>query len=230
MAKMKLIPLIPDGKFLAELFTYELDLGRHTKTKAAFDGSGANQGSVVFTGNDLHYKAGALVGGTITHITFENAQGDDYATISGLHLTLPGKVKMLDGIIDLFESALKGADTIMGSSELDLMAGGRGSDELIGLNGNDRMDGGPGNDTYTGKLGSDTFFCGHGYGKDVVTDFDAVGGGLQQDYLFDVSAHVYTIRQRGSDTIVDFGDGHKVTLLDVAATDVSRDDIGPFDL
>lgn len=86
---------------------------------------------------------------------------------------------------------------------------------LIGLDGND---------TYTGKLRSDTFAVGYGYGKDIVTDFDANGGGSHQDYLQLPGDPDFRKHQKGEDTVIDFGHDNSVTLLNVDAHDITKAD------
>jgi Ca2+-binding RTX toxin-like protein len=225
---MKLMPLIPDEDSISASFNYDLHLGKHTRAMATFVGLEVDEGSVVFNGRDLSYRNGKLIDGIVTKITFENANGDDLGVISNLHLDLPGKIDTLPGILKLLAIALRGHDTIIGSREGDHLVGGAGSDEIVGLNGRDRIFGSTGNDVLTRNLGSDLFFFEDGHGRDIVTDFDAVGGGLDQDYLMNLTNGGYDIRSRGNDTVIDFGDGDKIVLLNVASTDVSAADIGPF--
>jgi len=94
---------------------------------------------------------------------------------------------------------------------------------MFGYKGNDVLSGNEGNDTFTGGKGSDLFVWGPGFGRDVVTDFDAVGGGVAQDYFFD-AAGPYEIRKRGHDTIIDCGNGDMLILLNVKFSDVTAAD------
>ena len=106
------------------------------------------------------------------------------------------------------------------------MMGGKGNDILIAGGGQlEVLNGGLGNDRYTGKGGCDYFFTGPGQGRDVVTDFDAVGNGdfYSQDY-FTTAGGTYTIRDRGRDVVIDFGGGDKLILLDVKFSDVTSAD------
>jgi Ca2+-binding RTX toxin-like protein len=79
-----------------------------------------------------------------------------------------------------------GNDRISGGGGNDTLDGGTGNDRLDGGAGNDRLIGGTGDDTLTGGSGSDTFVFAPGFGRDVITDFDANPAG-GQDYL-DISA------------------------------------------
>lgn len=126
-----------------------------------------------------------------------------------------------------------GNDTLNGGDGHDELDGGAGSDKLSGGAGRDYLFGGAGNDRMTGGKGSDLFHFSYGTGKDVITDFDAIGGGLKQDKLALHEGESFTVRKanHGRDTVLDFGDGHTLTLLDVQKKDFSRvDDVSYFDL
>ena len=126
-----------------------------------------------------------------------------------------------------------GNDTLNGGDGHDDLYGGAGSDKLSGGGGRDYLFGGTGNDRLTGGKGSDLFHFSYGAGKDVITDFDAIGGGLKQDRLVLHAGEDFTIRKanHGRDTVLDFSDGHTLTLLDVQKKDFSRvDDVSYFDM
>ena len=78
-------------------------------------------------------------------------------------------------------------------------------DILYGNSGNNRMTGGKGSDTFV--FNSTPF-------KDVITDFNANGGGNAQDHL-DANGSGYTLVKHGKDVLVDFVSGSTVILLDV---------------
>jgi hypothetical protein len=87
------------------------------------------------------------------------------------------------------------------------------------LAGNDRITGGGGSDVFLFQSGTGTTF---NDGRDIITDFDANGGGSDQDYLF--WDDVVDIRKSGKNTVVEYGDGDTVTLLDVKRSQIDVDD------
>jgi Ca2+-binding RTX toxin-like protein len=113
-----------------------------------------------------------------------------------------------------------GNDSILGSMESDVLIGQTGKNTLRGLNGDDTLVSN-GRDTMTGNRGSDTFVF-TGLGKAVVTDFDANGGGKNQDYIYFQDSSVKPrIYQDHHNTVLDFGQGHSLTLTGVDRADFS---------
>jgi hypothetical protein len=78
----------------------------------------------------------------------------------------------------------------------------------------------------TGGSGSDHFFFTHDGkgGTDVITDFDAKGGGDNQDYIATSFEEVLSIKQVGDDLVLDYGDGDTLTLLDIDKSDFGKSD------
>ena len=96
-------------------------------------------------------------------------------------------------------------------------------DTLVGSDAGNFLRGDGGSDMMTGGAGSDTFQFNSGFGEDTITDFDANGGAGNQDFIrgnFDDA----TVTQDGDDTVLDFGNGDVLTLLDVSAADISAED------
>ncbi len=65
------------------------------------------------------------------------------------------------------------AQTITGNAGANILNGGGGNDTLGGGAGDDTLDGGTGNDSLTGGLGADRFVFTDGFGRDVISGFDA---------------------------------------------------------
>jgi len=203
-----------------------------TASKATYiDDDGGEK--IVLKGANLTYNEefGLITGGTVDSIVFQNGDGDAMVTITG-HF----KAKLLSdlmegGVQPMIDIVLKGNDTFIGSSLDDdfLESPGFGDDKIRGLAGVDNLYGGRGYDRLTGGKGSDYFWFRKGDGKDIVTDFDAVGGGTKQDYISADRDKVEIIKS-GHDVIIDFGGGHTLTLLDVNKSDVTAADFefGPI--
>ena len=81
----------------------------------------------------------------------------------------------------------------------------------------------------TGGAGSDTFIFegkfsfGGADGHDVITDFDANGGGANQDYL-NVIGEVTDIYRDGKNTVIEVDHDLTLTLLNVKRSDISEAD------
>jgi serralysin len=112
-----------------------------------------------------------------------------------------------------------GNDTISGGIGNDRLYGDAGDDTLIGDSGNDLLDGGAGTDVLTGGTGSDIFFDAAGYGADTVTDFSHADGdridftfiaGIES--FFDIISRAVQVVV---DTVIDFGNGDRLTLRNV---------------
>jgi Ca2+-binding RTX toxin-like protein len=150
-----------------------------------------------------------------------------------LEYALKGNDKLVGSNADDMMYGGAGKDVLTGNGGSDDMTGGIGNDKLTGGDGNDDMDGGAGNDKLsggggrdylfgdtgddrmTGGKGADRFHFSYGTGKDVITDFDAIGGGLKQDKLYLHQDEDFTVRKanHGHDTVLDFGDGHTLTPI-----------------
>jgi Ca2+-binding RTX toxin-like protein len=83
-----------------------------------------------------------------------------------------------------------GANVLSGLNGTDTLDGGAGNDTLDGGGGNDVLVGGADDDRMTGGGNGDTFIFAHGYGHDVITDFDANGNGtLATQDLIDLTTY-----------------------------------------
>jgi Ca2+-binding RTX toxin-like protein len=219
MAKLKFNAIYSTGD---PTFQGTPTLDKHNHTRAEyFDAVSGN--SLVVSGEHFIYKHGEIVKGTATSIAFENRFGDNYFDASHFHIKLSHF--SFDDFGTLLTKILVGNDTVTGSTADDkTLFAGEGNNKIVGLFGDDNLVGLHGNDTYTGNLGSDRFTVGFNFGKDVITDFDANGGGTDQDYMLLDAKPVYKLHQVDADTVVDFGHGNSVTLLGVTATDITDDD------
>ena len=63
-----------------------------------------------------------------------------------------------------------------------------------------------------------------GDGHDVVRDFDASGGGNNQDYIGVESLNDFDIVKDGNNTVIEFESGDTLTLLDVRKSQVTDAD------
>jgi Ca2+-binding RTX toxin-like protein len=124
-----------------------------------------------------------------------------------------------------------GNDTLndQGVAELAFSIGGNGNDTIIGTNGQDQMWGG------TGAIdtGADVFQFGAGNGYDIIFDFQAGAGVVDQISLigFDLSnsgqmLSANLISQAGANTQINLpGSGNVIFLINTTATTLVADDV-----
>jgi Ca2+-binding RTX toxin-like protein len=228
MAIVKLTTLMPRSEWsTGSLYDAAPVLTDTRRTAAVFVSMDGDSNEILLRGTGFKYRDGELVAGTITSIVFQNSDGDNYMRISKVELNAKRLPELTDQFDEkLYDLATRGNDTLIGTSEDQWLTGGRGADRLRGRGEQDILAGGQGNDTYTGNGGSDYFFTGIGQGRDVVTDFDPNPEGndqSSQDYFTDRGGE-YEIRKRGNDTIIDYGHGDMLILLNVKRSDVDNTD------
>ena len=227
---------MPDEIFVGFLDQVATNLGRHNSREAHFSlpepvppGGSFTDVHIALRGHDFTYKNGALVGGIVTKVTYEDEDGNDFAVFTGLRTNL-AKVALSPDGLGLQDAFLKGNDHVRGSAEAEILYGGPGNDVIRGFNGDDTIAGGRGDDLLTGDNGSDLFnFLAAGSpGNDTITDFEpglVVAAGVVQDLLVvDELPDLTKMKQLGANTVIDLGDGFSITLVNVLVTDITADD------
>ena len=105
------------------------------------------------------------------------------------------------------------------------MNGEGGNDILEGRGGADTLSGGIGKDILVGGVGFDTFVFTTDFGRDVITDFNADGGPGAQDHIQATFPGAEDVHKSGKhDTVVDFGSGDTLTLLNVKPSHLDASD------
>jgi Ca2+-binding RTX toxin-like protein len=205
-----------------------VNLTASSKTEAVWTGA-SSFNSFTVEGRNLKFEDGVMVSGTVEKVIFEDFEQARFAVIKGEFNA--GKLgKVLDELApaNFINKLIAGDDRVVGTSDAEYIDGGEGSDRIFAGGGDDKIFSGAGNDRITGGAGSDVFWFqsgsngSHDDGKDIITDFDANGGGSDQDYLF--WDDVVDIRKSGKNTVVEYGDGDTVTLLDVKRSEINSDD------
>jgi len=209
-----------DIKFDTELF-----FARATGNKAVVK-DGASLDQLIFEGDHLTYRDGLINSGTIDRLTIANEAGKPVQTFSNLHINarnLTGET-MLEFTESLFQRILTRDTQVIGTRLDDVIQTSIGDDRLLGGGGDDILHAGPGRDVLIGGTGNDTFFFVGGSGRDTIVDFDADGGAGRQDFIDAVFFDIDDIRRDGRDTIIDFGDGERIRLLDVRPSHIDESD------
>lgn len=225
MAKVKFTNLLDDYQLLANLYTGDLTLGKHNARSATLiDGGQHNQ--IVMTGTGFTFSHGEMTGGHVDKIVFENSGGGVLTRVGKADFDAGAIFHTIEtkGLEAGLTKVFAGKDSFIGSAHGDYIFGYGGADRLNGGGGDDALSGGAGNDRLTGGAGSDVFIFSVKGGHDVVTDFDADGGGKKQDYINLESETQYKILKSGHDTVIDLGHGDTLTLLGVDHTHVTKDD------
>ncbi|MGY3038072.1 VCBS repeat-containing protein [Bradyrhizobium sp. USDA 4354] len=171
----------------------------------AFQGQGGND---TITGNGS------------TQILFGNAT-------SGVTVNLANGTADGDGSVG-HDTIVAGVTNVSGSNFNDTITGSSGNDQLFGNSGNDLIGGGAGNDALNGGIGVDTFVYASGGGADIIGDFvqaDAdkidLTGVPGISTLADIQA---LATQQGPNTVIDFGNGDALTLLNVTLSNLTAAD------
>ncbi|MBR0926560.1 VCBS domain-containing protein [Bradyrhizobium diazoefficiens] len=213
---------------------------------------GLNAGSVtgdVSVGHDSFAGVNSVYGsnfadtydatGFIGFNSFQGQGGNDTITGNGstqilfANATAGVIVNLANGTAD--GDASVGHDTIVGgvtnvsgSNFNDTITGSSGNDQLFGNGGSDLLSGGAGNDALNGGIGADTFVYTTGGGADVIGDFlqaDAdkidLTGVPGISTLADIQA---LATQQGPNTVIDFGNGDTLTLLNVTLSNLTAAD------
>ena len=113
-----------------------------------------------------------------------------------------------------------GHDRILGGTGNDTLRGDAGNDTLLGGGGQDSLIGGAGNDRLTGNGGNDVFIYARGGGVDVITDFTY---GVDSIGFSGLANPAASVRQVGADAVFDFGNGHRLIVLNRDAAEVAED-------
>jgi hypothetical protein len=227
MATLKYAPAASTEVGLDYYYGIGVTLTTSSKTEAIWTHHSLN--SFIVEGRNLKFVDGVMVSGTVERVIFEDFEHAQLAVVEGEFNA--GKLgKVLDELApaNFINKLLDGDDRVVGTTDGEYIDAGKGSDRIFAGDGDDRIFSGAGNDRITGGGGSDVFLFQSGTGttfndgRDIITDFDANGGGSDQDYLF--WDDVIDIRKSGKNTVVEYGDGDTVTLLDVKRSQIDVDD------
>jgi Ca2+-binding RTX toxin-like protein len=148
-------------------------------------------------------------------LTYQN--GTDGPGLKGIKVDLDaGKVTNPWGKID----TVKNIEEVRGTTRADILIGSKKDDILVGSGGNDK---------FTGGKGDDEFVFESTIGKSSIADFDDKGGDDLVVFAYiqgivDFSDVKGAMKQKGSDVIVDFGDGNTLTFLDIQKKELKADD------
>ena len=217
---MKVFPAVYDG----DLDINDPSLSGNSK-KAVYSDSFSGD-KIVLEGKDLTYDVGNLVGGTVNKLSIVDGSGEKFEIIHGFKLD--GSLFANSDIIVNFEEILakifENDMRVLGTKYGEAVGGWNGDDMIVGRGGDDILGGGYGRDVLVGGAGVDTFVFDDGYGNDRIKDFDAKGGAGFKDLIQADFAEIESIARSGKNTVIDFGDGDTLTLVDIKPNEIDQTD------
>lgn len=205
-------------------------------TKVVYQDNDTGDQWLLYGYNFVFDQTGRIDGGTVTNMEYADSNGKLFVFHGDFSYNVPANKQLFETDTNLELWVVKDADTMKGSKKDDYLnagqgddyiAGAKGNDDIRGEDGNDTLLGGSGNDriwgdsdndTMTGGSGRDMFTFFKGDGQDVITDFDVKKDGFEADW-----DSVQSIFKSGRDTVIDFGDGSTITLLDVKPGQINED-------
>ena len=167
--------------------------------------------NITFNGTIVNNGNGIISGGNGIAIAADGALGNINVSNSGI---IEGEVRLGAGD-DLF---------VQHSNQGIVVSGGEGNDTLTGGAARDVITGGTGNDILAGGAGADTFKFEAGFGKDTITDFQAIDTLDFSAYGVDVHEILGAAVQDSHDTFIDLG-GDTLTLENFAIEDFTAENI-----
>jgi Ca2+-binding RTX toxin-like protein len=222
VAKVKFTELLDGHIVLLALFSgsYSLELAPSDDEQATYLDTGTGT-RLILNGSGFAYDGEAMTAGTITSIVLADEEGGRYLTASKSEWNAATLMEIFvsEGFYDVQQYIFRGKDQIIGSDGSDTLQGMKKSDTIDAGKGNDWIYGDEGNDRLTGGLGSDQFNFFADDGRDVITDFDANGGGNKQDYLRLAASVDYREKHTDDGLLLKFETGDRLLLLDVTKLD-----------
>ncbi|MGE0180708.1 MAG: beta strand repeat-containing protein [Parvularculaceae bacterium] len=190
-------------------------VGADTVANKLFGGAGDDT-LFGLSGNDT------IEGGTGADV-INGGAGTDYVSYSGAS----------SGITVALWSGVGSKGDALGDKLADIegVVGSSFNDGIVGSNNADVIFSGLGDDALYGKLGNDTFGFVKGYDKDTIYDWS--GGAGASDVIrligfgaaFDTFAEVMAAAtQVGAHTVIDFGGGDQIVLVNTLKTSLAADD------
>lgn len=204
------------------------DVYMNTATKTKIDFVDLTTGNhVLLQGEGFKVSHGLVDRGRIESFRHFSEDGENFVTFSNLNIdarvvagATPNEF-LQDMLMRVSNRDVRVTGTGLDDGRIE---GYRGDDKLFGLGGDDILTGAEGDDLLVGGAGNDTFEFNVGFENDRIKDFDADGGAGAQDFIQATYAFVDSINQVGDDTVIDFGGGDTLTLLDVNASLVTDAD------
>ncbi len=209
---------------------------RHGVLFSGWDSEANNTIQVVNTNRDINFHGGPDTGNVVTVLndvlTYDPSQntgpergywpivGDNVSTHANINFYAVNTVKFQHAEGSAADETIYGMD---GGATLD---GKGGNDTLVGGSGDDRLIGGAGNDWLTGGAGSDSFAFASGFGRDLVTDFNATSPlhdvlEFSKAVFADAAAVLASSAQIGTDVVITKDAANSLVLANTSLTDLA---------
>ncbi|UVC08721.1 hypothetical protein IHQ71_26940 [Rhizobium sp. TH2] len=219
MANVKFIEGLGDEGIYQHYAVERLVLQAGATAKSAIFIDWLTGDKIRIVGTNLTFQSNDPTGGTITKFSYLDANNNPYLIESDARIDA-FQWKVISGsngedFAGMFKYSLRNDDVVVGTALPDILQSFNGNDIVNGGKGADDIMGGEGNDKLTGGLGFDEFFIRDKSARDVITDFDANGGGVLQDHLYIQRDDPFEITKSGDNVVITFEEGGRVTLLNV---------------
>lgn len=181
---------------------------------------------MIFEGTGLSYGHGTITGGTVHKLTIVDEDGEKFLSIQDFKIDmrfLTGDT-VLEQVQAFAKTIVESDLRVIGTKRGDDITALNGDDLILAGVGDDRLDGSYGKDVLFGGVGEDVFVFSKGRGNDVIRDFDAKGGEGFQDHIGADFGTVESIVRSGKDTLIDFGDGDILTLMNIKPNQIDQTD------
>jgi Ca2+-binding RTX toxin-like protein len=190
------------GQGNTNLIAYEAEVGA---TNIYYPNLDDSPGNHTFIGQSNYGIAG------VNTVNFEDATSS--VTVN-LGAAIPGTPGLGTASWGVYQDTLISISGVIGSSFADTLTGDHNFNYLDGGGASS------GHDTLTGGWGADTFVYAKGYGAVTITDFDQGNSGSfdtseRDNFILNNLSNPISLTQVGANTVVDFGNGDVVTLLNV---------------
>jgi Ca2+-binding RTX toxin-like protein len=185
----------------------------------------ASGNHLVVKGQGLEVENGVIRSGIITGLVDTSPDNEAFFAVENLNIDsrLVDGTSMESFFMEIIQRLVDSDLRMLGSKGNDTLLCFEGDDRIVGGRGADAISGGKGQDMLIGGFGKDTFEFFKGYGRDTVRDFDADGSDGSQDFI-KADYAMAKIKQSGDHTVINFGDGDVLRLLNVDADQVEKAD------
>jgi hypothetical protein len=169
---------------------------------------------------------GVIAEGTIEGLVIKDS--DNHVLIEfrdiGFDISTLNATSMGQAVFAIWFSTVIDGANFIGTRNAEVMEGYGANDWLRGLGGADTLAGRSGNDRLYGGKDSDVFVFEADWGKDRIMDFDPSGGPGQQDFIDADPADIVDKDRDGKNTVLDFGNGDTLTLMNVKPSEITDAD------
>ncbi len=180
-----------------------------------------------FTGSNLQYSQGGIIGGTFTGLRIFTGADATLETVTNFNFKAAElfQIYSFGGLSAAVLQLLSKDDLVIGSKVGDVLIGGFGKDTIKGGGGADVIGGSTGNDKLFGQAGPDQFVFVAGDGRDRIMDFTDTGGKADDQIVLTQKMYdIMTVEETNSGVTLHFGNKGTIVVDNWHAADVDLTD------